>query len=180
MDADAQNTLLALVVVIAVLLALQTVALITLVIAMRQLSGRMASLIATVEEAAHNATPVLRAAREMLADGKEKLSLISQNLVEVSQLTKLQITRVDEVMTDVSDRLRRQVIRVDDLVTNTVVRVEETTEMVQKNVLKPVREISAILAGVRTGLEVLLHRNRSPRAGRPAPGRATQEEELFI
>jgi hypothetical protein len=179
MDADAQNTLLALVVVIVVLLAFQTIALIALVLAMRQLSTRMASLMATIEEATQNAGPVLRAAREMLTDSKEKLSLVSQNLVEVSQLTKQQMARFDDVMADVSDRLRRQVIRLDDLVSNTVARVEETTEAVQKNVLKPVREISAILTGVRTGLEVLLHRNRS-RAGRPAPGRATQEEELFI
>jgi len=174
MDADAQNTLLALVVVIVVLLAFQTIALITLVLAMRQLTGRLASLMTVVEEATRNAGPVLRTAREMLAESKERLSLVSQNLVEVSQLTRQQIARFDEVMADVSDRLRRQVIRVDDLLSNTVARVEETTELVQQNVLKPVREISAILVGVRTGVQYLLR--RKPRA----PGRATQEEELFI
>src|SRR5688500_10119369 len=100
MDADAQNTLLALVVVIVALLALQTIALIALVLAMRQLSTRMPSLMATIEEATQNAGPVLRAAREMLTDSKEKLSLVSQNLVEVSQLTKQQMARFDDVMAD--------------------------------------------------------------------------------
>ena len=74
-----------------------------------------------------------------------------------------------------SDRLRLQVIRLDQLLSNTVARVEETTELVQHNVLKPIRELSAILAGVRTGLDFLLRRNKS-RADRPA----TQEEEMFI
>jgi len=133
----------------------------------------------TVEDATRNAGPVLRAAREMLTESKEKLTLVSQNLVEITDLTKQQVARFDGVMADVSDRLRLQVIRLDQLVSNTVARVEETTELVQNNIVKPVRELSAILAGVRTGVEYLLRRNRS-RAGRPSPDRATQEEELFI
>ena len=175
MDADTQNTLLALVVVIAALLAIQTFALVGLALAMRQLSVRMASLIVTVEDTTRNAAPLLRAARELLTDSKEKLGLVSQNLVEISQLTREQVTRFDGVMADVSDRLRLQVIRLDQLLSNTVARVEETTELVQHNVLKPIRELSAILAGVRTGLDFLLRRSKS-RADRPA----TQEEEMFI
>ena len=179
MDADAQNTLLALVVVIAALFVLQTIAVVMLVLAVRRLTEQMGTLMGSMEEATRNAGPVLRAAREMIAESKEKLALVSQNLVEVSQLTKQQVTRFDGVMSDVSDRLRLQVIRLDQLVSNTVARVEETTELVQNNIVKPVREVSAILAGVRTGLEYLLHRNRS-RPDRPAPAQATQEEELFI
>ena len=179
MDADAQNTLLALVVVIAALFVLQTIAVVALVFAMRRMSEQMASLMSSMEEVTRNASPVLRAAREMLVESKEKLNLVSQNLVEISQLTKQQVTRFDGVMSDVSDRLRLQVIRLDQLMSNTVARVEETTELVQNNIVKPVRELSAILAGVRTGLEYLLRRNRS-RADRPAAAQATQEEELFI
>ena len=179
MDADAQNTLLALVVVMALLFVLQTVAVVALVFAMRRMSSQMSSLMSAVEDATRNAGPVLRAARDMMLESKEKLTLVSQNLVEISQLTKQQVTRFDGVMADVSDRLRLQVVRLDQLLSNTVARVEETTEMVQSSIVKPVRELSAIIAGVRTGLEFLLRRNRS-RAGRAAPERATQEEELFI
>jgi hypothetical protein len=179
MDVDAQNTLLFLVVVIAALLLLQTIAVVALVFAMRRMSHQITSLMGSMEEATRNAGPVLRAAREMIVESKEKLVLVSQNLVEVSELTKQQVTRVDGVMSDVEDRLRLQVIRLDQLVSNTMARVEETTELVQNNIVKPVREVSAILSGVRTGLEFLLHRNRS-RPDRPAPVQATQEEELFI
>jgi hypothetical protein len=178
MDADSQNTILALVMVIVALLAFQTIALVALVLALRKLSVRVASLMAIAEETARNAGPVLRTAREMLTESKEKIGLVSQNLIDISELTKQQVTRFDGVMTDVSERLRLQVIRLDDLVTTTVARVEETTEMVQSSVVKPIRELSAVIAGVRTGVEYLLRRNRS--RSRPAPGQATQEEELFI
>lgn len=179
MDADAQNTLLALVVVIAALFVLQTIAVVALVFAMRRMSEQMSALMISMEEVTRNAGPVLRTAREMMAESREKLALVSQNLVEISQVSKQQVARLDGVLADVSDRLRLQVIRLDQLMSNTVARVEETTELVQNNIVKPVRELSAILAGVRTGVEYLLRRNRS-RADRPAPAQATQEEELFI
>ena len=179
MDVDSQNTILALVMVIVALLAFQTIALVGLVLALRKLSARVASLMEIAEETARNAGPVLRTAREMLTESKEKIGLVSQNLIDISELTKQQVTRFDGVMTDVSERLRLQVIRLDELVSTTVARVEETTEMVQNGVVKPIRELSAVLAGVRTGVEYLLRRNRS-RGGRATPGRATQEEELFI
>ena len=171
MDVAAQNTLLALVVVIVALCVVQTITLLVLVLTFRKWSSRMAAL---AEDATRNAEPVLRAARELLADSKEKLNLVSQNLVEISQLTKNQVTRFDLLFTDLSDRLRLQMIRVDQLLSNTVARVEETTETIQRNVLAPIREISAILAGVRTALDYLRHRNKT------RVERATQEEELFI
>ena len=171
MDVAAQNTLLALVVVIAALCVVQTITLLVLVLTFRKWSNRMAAM---AEDATRNAEPVLRAARELLADSKEKLNLVSQNLVEISQLTKNQVTRFDLLFTDLSDRLRLQMIRVDQLLSNTVARVEETTETIQRNVLAPIREISAILAGVRTALDFLRHRNKT------RVERATQEEELFI
>ena len=171
MDVAAQNTLLALVGVMVALLLMQTICLLAFVLAFRKWSSRMA---AVAEDATRNAEPVLQAARQLLADSREKLNLVSQNLVEISQLTKNQVTRVDALLTDLSERLRLQMIRVDQLLSNTVTRVEETTETIQRSILGPVREISAILAGVRTALDYFRHRNKT------RVERATQEEELFI
>lgn len=176
MDVAAQNTLLALVVVIVALLVVQTLILLAFVLVFRKWATRMSAL---VENTTRNAEPVLQAARELLVDGKEKLNLVSQNFVEISQLTKNQVIRLDGLTADVSDRLRLQIIRADQLLSKTVSRVEETTETVQRNILVPVREISAILVGVRTAVDYLIHRNKK-RMERVTPGRATQEEELFI
>ena len=174
MDVDAQNTLLALVVAIVALLAVQTFALVGLVFAFRKWSQRMETLVTLIEGAARNTEPVLQAARELLVDGREKLNLVSQNIVEISQLTKNQVSRLDGLTAEASDRLRAQIIRGDQLLSNTMARVEETTETIQRNILGPVREISAILVGVRTALDYLLRRNKT------RTERATQEEELFI
>lgn len=171
MDVAAQNTLLLLVGVIAALVITQTIVLLVFVLAMRKWTNRMVAL---AEDAARNAEPVLLAARDLLVDGKEKLNLVSQNLVEISQLTKNQVVRLDGLVSDASDRVRLQLIRLDHLLSHSVNRVEETTEAIQRSILAPLREISAILAGVRTALDYLLRRNKT------RMGRATQEEELFI
>ena len=174
MEVDTQNTLLALVFAMVVLLVVQAFALVMLAFAFRKWSTRMEALLTLVEGAVRNTEPVLQATRELVVESREKLNLVSQNIVEISQLAKNQVSRVDALTAEVSDRLRVQIVRVDQLVSNTVARVEETTETIQRNVLTPVREISAILIGVRTALEFLLRRNKT------RVERATQEEELFI
>ncbi|OFW31238.1 MAG: hypothetical protein A3J28_18955 [Acidobacteria bacterium RIFCSPLOWO2_12_FULL_60_22] len=171
MDVAAQNTLLLLVGVIAALVITQTIVLLVFVLAMRKWTNRMA---AVAENAVRNAEPVLLAARDLLVDGKEKLNLVSQNLVEISQLTKNQVVRLDGLVSDASDRVRLQLIRLDQLLSHSANRVEETTEVIQRSILAPVREISAILVGVRTAVDYLLRRNKTRME------RATQEEELFI
>jgi hypothetical protein len=174
MDVEAQNTVLALLVVIIALLGAQTFALVGFLYAFRSFSKRMETLLTLVEGAARNTEPVLQAARDLLVDSRENVNLISKNIVEISQLAKNQVSRLDGLTAEVSERLRVQIVRVDQLVSNTVSRVEETTETVQRNILAPVREISAILVGVRTALDFLLRRNKTRME------RATQEEELFI
>lgn len=174
MDPAAQNTLLAVAVVIAALCVVQTIALFVLVLGFRKMGSRIDSLTASVEEAVRSAQPLLQATRELVVDSREKIGLVSQNLLEITELMKNQATRIDDAIEDASQRLRIQVIRIDQLVSSTVTKVEQTTETIQRNVLAPVREISAILVGVRTAVEFLRRR------GKVRTERATQEEELFI
>jgi hypothetical protein len=87
---------------------------------------------------------------------------------------KGQVTRLDGLVTEASERARMQLVRIDQLVADTVIRVEDTTEAIQSHVLGPIREITALLMGLRTGLEVLFRRNKT------SVERATQDEELFI
>jgi hypothetical protein len=70
-----------------------------------------------------------------------------------------------------------QVERVDRLVTDLASRLEQTATTVQDAVLRPLREGAALLAGVKSAIDVF----REP-AGHPGSSRARSEEEdaLFI
>ncbi len=171
MNIAMEEILPVLTIVIAVALLVQMGILVALLVALRSWSKRTEAL---VEKVDHNIEPVLRATRELVADGKEKLNAISTNLTEISDLTKNQIVRLDGIVTDASDRARLQLARLDQLASDTVSRMEETTQVIQRSILTPVREISAVLSGVRSALDFLFRRDK---AGVES---ATQDEELFI
>jgi hypothetical protein len=83
--------------------------------------------------------------------------------------------------TEVADEARRaaalagqQVERVDRLLYDVSQRVTDTAEVLQRTVVGPIREGSAILAGLKAGFEAL----RGIRSSRPA--RVDDDDALFI
>ena len=171
MDTAVQDTIVVLASLVVAMLVAQTALLLVFVIAFRSWCNRTGTM---MERIARDVEPVLRASRELLVDGREKIASLTSNLNEISQLAKTQMVRLDGLVKDTTERAQLQVARLDLLVGDTMSRVEQTTEAIQQGVLKPVREISAVVAGVRTTLEFLLNRNRK------TVERATQDEELFI
>lgn len=174
MDAGMQSVhtlLTVLVALIAAAMIVQAISVLILVLSFRRFCSRLEVL---MDQISRDVTPVLQAAREFLTEGKEKFNAISSNILEITGKAKGQIVRLDGLLTDASERARLQMIRLDELLTDTVSRMEETGEAVRRTILVPVREISAILAGLRTTLDFLFRRNKA------GVEHATQDEELFI
>jgi hypothetical protein len=87
---------------------------------------------------------------------------------------KAQLTRIDATVGDVLDRTRLQVIRADELLSRTMDRVEETSEMVHRTVISPVRQVSGLVQGLSAGVEYFFgQRRRRDNVGVP-------QDELFI
>ncbi len=64
---------------------------------------------------------------------------------------------------DIVDRTRLQVIRADELLNRTMDRIEETSDVVHRTVVSPVRQLSGSIQGLTAGLEFLLGgERRSP------------------
>ena len=57
---------------------------------------------------------------------------------------------------------------------DTMTRVQETVSVVQRGVLRPVREVHGVIAGVRMAFAHFNRRNRS------TVDHATSDEEMFI
>jgi hypothetical protein len=60
------------------------------------------------------------------------------------------------------------------VIDDTMSRAHETVAMVHGGILRPLREIHGIAAGVRTAI------NHLARGGRPSVAQATHDEEMFI
>ena len=81
---------------------------------------------------------------------------------------------VDGLVTEVIRLGREQAQRVDGLVTDTVEKFEQTSEVIQKDVLRPILEIGSFFKGIQSGLSFLLGRRKKK------TGTGTTDEELFI
>jgi len=156
---------------------LQAGILAALYLSVRKSSSRMEAL---AEEVKTKALPTLETAQTMLSDLRPKLQVIADNLLETTTSVRAQVQRMDATVTDAADRARLQIIRADELVSRTLDRVEETSDMVQRTVVSPVKQFSGLIQGVTAGIEFLLgslgRRNGGSRgARRPVP-----QDEMFI
>lgn len=161
----------------AIAILIQAGVLLAMYIAMRKSSQRMEALAAELKG---KIVPSLDQAQQMLTEMRPKLTIIVDNLQEATTVIRSELKRVDATVNDVVDRTRLQVIRADELLSRTLDKVEYTSEMVQKTVVSPVRQISGLMQGITAGLEFLFagrgRRNgRSREDRRPVP-----QDEMFI
>jgi tetrahydromethanopterin S-methyltransferase subunit F len=156
---------------------LQAGLLLGMYLAMRKTSTRLESL---AEEVKTKALPTIDSAQALLADIRPKLQVIADNLAETTSTVREQVQRVDATVNDVMDRARLQVIRADDLLSRTLDRVEETSEIVHKTVVSPVRQFSGLIQGLTAGIEFFVA-GRGRKNGRSRdPRRPVPQDEMFI
>src|SRR6266478_5506014 len=153
--------------------AVQAGILVALYIAVRKSSERMEALANDVKS---KVLPTVETAQTIMEELRPRIDVISTNLAESSDLLRNQLGRLDATVTDVLDRARLQVIRADELLNRTMDKVEETSEVVHKTVVSPLRHVSGFVNAISTGVEVLLgQKRRLPRNGMGVP-----QDEMFI
>ena len=119
-------------------------------------------------------------AAALLADIRPKLQVIADNLAETTSTVREQVQRVDATVNDVVDRARLQVIRADDLLSRTLDRVEETSEIVHRTVVSPVRQFSGLIQGLTAGIEFFVARRGRKNGRSRDPRRPVPQDEMFI
>ena len=149
------------------------IAVTSIAVAVRKSSERMEALASDVTS---KVLPTVETAQSLMVELRPKIDVISTNLAESSDLVRNQLGRLDATVTDVLDRARLQVIRADELLNRTMDKVEETSEVVHKTVISPLRQVNGLMTAISTGVEVFLgHKRRHPRNGAGVP-----QDEMFI
>lgn len=147
--------------------------LVGLLVSVRKSSAKMEALAMEVKE---KALPAIDTVQTLLVDLRPKIDSISSNVAESSELVRNQLIRFDATLTDALDRTRLQVIRADELLNRTMDRVEETSEVVHKTVLSPLRQVNGLMSALSTGFEAFFgQKRRSPKNGAGVP-----QDEMFI
>ena len=93
------------------------------------------------------------------------------------------LTRVTQSLAAISDVAAVQTQRIGELVANALDRAEETIDLVQKTVLKPLGPLADLMAffkGVRRGLDVYRQLGAMDRERRGGARHYQDDEHLFI
>src|SRR6202046_1739560 len=119
--------------------------------------------------------PILSRVNRILEDSEGRISSVMGDTAEITRLARGQAQKIDRVFTDTLERLQIQVIRADQLLTGALEVIEDTGTKVRSTLWGPVHQVSAVLKGVKVGIDVLRGVQR-----RAEPDGAPQDEELFI
>ncbi len=102
------------------------------------------------------------------------LASAAKNLAESTELIKEEVAELKELVGHTALVAKDKVALVSQTIDKTQLQVTNTTEFIQERIVQPAREVAAIMAGLRKGLEVLLA---------PSPkqiDRVYTDEEMFI
>ena len=78
-------------------------------------------------------------------------------------------------MGETADRAKARIAQIDRTVDETVEQAEQVGDAVKVAVMKPVKEVNGLMAGMKAALSAL-----ATGKGRPSVDHATQDEEMFI
>jgi hypothetical protein len=156
---------------------LQAGVLMAMYFAMRKSGDRMEALASEVKT---KVMPTVEEAQQFMTKMRPQLEVIIDNVEGATTVIRSQVERVDATVADAVDRARLQIIRGDELLTRTMDRVEYTSEMVQKTVVSPVRQLSGLMQGITVGLEFLFGGRSRRNGGSREERRPVPQDEMFI
>ncbi|HTW64933.1 MAG TPA: hypothetical protein VME17_09975 [Bryobacteraceae bacterium] len=105
---------------------------------------------------------------------RQQIAEITTSANEILASTKRQMAIVEDLVGDTATRAKVQMERVELVLDDTLSRAHETVAVVHDGIMRPLREITGITAGIRAAL------NSLARGNRPTVDRATSDEEMFI
>ena len=146
---------------VAVGILLQAGVLLGILIAVRAALKRAEKLTTMAEE---HAIPALTSAKNLVDAVAPNLKVAAENMAAVRKSLRTESKHVTETLDGVRRKTEGQAERVDEMITGTLNAVADATASVQRAVTAPVRQVHAVLNGLRAGLDVLRSRPRDAHA----------------
>lgn len=116
----------------------------------------------------------LESAQRAIEQNRREIAEVTAKANDVLDTAKTQLVRVNEFVEDATTRARVQFDRVELVLDDTISRVHQTVAAMHNGILRPLKEVAGVAAGVRAGFAHLL------KSGRPSVAQATQDDEMFI
>src|ERR1700744_48222 len=170
---NSQIFLLVIAGLIAVALLLQAFALLAIFFGLRKaaLAARQ-----QFDEMRTTVLPFCRDARDVFGRVAPKIEQTTTDLADLAHTLRTQSDDVKSVTADLIKSTRRQAARLDEMATTVLDAADRAVSFTSETVVKPIRQVSGIMAAVRAVVGVL----RSPNGTRPRPASKRGNPEMFV
>ena len=111
--------------------------------------------------------------RQTIDDSRRQILDITSKTSDILETARKQMVRIDGILEDATARAHIQLERAELVLDDAMERAHDTVALVHTGIMKPLREIQGVAAGIRTVIQFLMR-------GRPTPTHATSDEEMFI
>lgn len=138
------------------------------------LAPKIETLIPKIEALAPKIEALADTSRAAVEESRVKIAEISGKTSEILDIARRQMERVEDLVEDASSRALVQFDRAEMVVDDAMNRAQQTITIVHEGILKPIREINGVAAGLRAALQYFF------RGGRPNPDQVTADDEMFI
>ena len=169
-----QSSVLAVLIVLTVFVGITAIAFVMQVVMLNGVRKSALAVETHVAKLAPKVDALTESSRAAIDEGRASIAEITERTKDILDTTKRQLTRIDNVLEDAAGRARVQFDRAEMMVDDAMTRAQETVAVVHSGIMKPIREINGVAAGVRAAIHYFM------REGRPNPDQVTADEEMFI
>ncbi|HWE53289.1 MAG TPA: hypothetical protein VG273_26085 [Bryobacteraceae bacterium] len=166
--------------------AISTLCILIMAVAALAMYKVVSKVQARVDGISDRVEPIIVKVRELTDANSQNVTRIvssaagvAVNAKDISDVAREQAHRYAEIGRDFADRAKAQIARVDAAMDKTVDQVQEAGETVKGAMLKPVKEASGLIAGIKAAVSTYAS-NASNGHHRPTMDHITQDEEMFI
>jgi hypothetical protein len=170
------NLMIAFLCLLAVAVLLQAFVLLAMAIGARKTQKKMVEMI---ENFGTRLNPLLDTTRVLLDDTAPKVRIITTNIAQASYILREQAEEVRGAMGEVrgtvgelNKRVRGRIVLVDEMIGAGLITLDRAVSSVQEGILGPMRQLNGLLAGLRTGFDVLRNRGRKTHN--------TEDQNMFV
>ncbi len=167
MDPTLQTIVTIFVILAAIAMIVQAAVFVGIFIATRRTQKKLAEILPQTKK-------VLETSQKTIEITHKYITEIGTRTTALLDSTKEQMVKVEDLVTDASSRAKVQMERAEMVLDDSMSRAHETVVLVQRGILKPIREVHGVLSGFRAALAFL------GRTGRPTVDHVTSDEEMFI
>jgi hypothetical protein len=115
------------------------------------------TLMGDVKPVLANAGTAFTTANRIMDDAVPHIKEVTRDAVTIAKSGREEVERLGDLLHDVSECTRTRLDQVDNLVESTVANIEHVSDTVKFAVMKPVKEVNGLAAGITAVVATLIH-----------------------